>query len=111
MTCKDCTWFYRGDCTASVAVIDKPNLTDIKHVGEDGKTCRKFEQRMTAKKESPCRDCDHRSAGCHAECAVYKDWKEEASKQKKAEKQKAVDEYRYNSYKQLTRYRVKKARE
>lgn len=50
MTCKDCTWFYRGDCTASVATIDEPNLTDIKHVGEDGKTCRKFEQRMTAKK-------------------------------------------------------------
>lgn len=110
-TCKDCTWYYRGDCTASVATIDKPNLTDIKHVGEDGEPCKKFQQKMTMRKESPCRNCTCRHPACHNACKAYNDWKFGCDEQKKAEKQNAVYEYRFKSYKSCVRSRVKKSKE
>lgn len=27
--------------------------------------------------EVPCRDCDHRTVGCHGTCAVYRQYREE----------------------------------
>ena len=30
-------------------------------------------------KETPCRFCDNRKVGCHSNCDLYKEWKEELS--------------------------------
>ena len=41
---------------------------------------------------APCKDCEFRHVGCHAECEVYKDWKKdhEAELKKKSAQAKAI---------------------
>ncbi|MBP5720443.1 MAG: hypothetical protein J6W82_05205 [Bacteroidales bacterium] len=34
-------------------------------------------------KISPCKDCELRHAGCHADCAIYGEWKAERDEEKK----------------------------
>lgn len=62
-------------------------------------------------KNNPCFNCPDRHAGCHGTCEAYRNWKAEHDKQRDAERQIDIENYKITEYKRFIRARVKKARE
>ena len=58
-------------------------------------------------KPQPCKDCQRRQLGCHAECTdykAYKDWMAEQKKRIRKEKDISND---FNAYREFAHHRLK----
>ena len=51
-------------------------------------------------KNNPCYQCHDRHEDCHGKCESYQHWKSDRDAEKAAKTEKAIELYRYTSYRQ-----------